>query len=490
MVPTKIVSLKARPWKSSQLSFEIGGVVGEINTQLGAAVTPFDFATFYASLNPSIAGDLPTLSNSQSLLSAPAVSASSLATVRAEPRKAALDTAVNSRQNAYFAKYSPTVIPDIVNNATKYYSAPGSAANPTNPWMLAQLQTLSGVQADQLTSAYNADGRGWPGYASGTGVPAVVQQTFSLLTAKTYTIDGATVTPNLSTTTTPHLTTTTSGQGSQTEMSASGSGSVGIGPGTSMGAPDPTPLNDGASWSFGKGDAEQESASESANFETATQTGRSVSNETGSESSTGNAYAYETEQISNKDYTFRVPFVEAQAQNLRAQVSLNNEQFALFMSTQNLPNLGSVLQNELNSIDLWVYQLQVALLSTVLLSPIAGTVTGVYKNPGEPVRPGEPVVRIEDNSTLLLVARLVYAGPIRVATGATPASVVTISTTLFDAAPLTPALVGSVVAVRGAGDDDLWDVVVQCANPLDASGNPVFPIGYNFDYDNTTVTIT
>jgi hypothetical protein len=154
------------------------------------------------------------------------------------------------------------------------------------------------------------------------------------------------------------------------------------------------------------------------------------------------------------------------------------------MSTQNLPSLATVLQNELSSIDLSVYQLQVGFLNSILLSPLGGTVTGIYKNPGDPVRPGEPVMRVEDNSTLFLLGTVVYRGPIQVG------STVNITTQLFDAAGPTTALSGSVVAVRGRGDDDVADLVVQCANPLDGSGNPTFPIGYVFDYDNTSMTIT
>ena len=65
-----------------------------------------------------------------------------------------------------------------------------------------------------------------------------------------------------------------------------------------------------------------------------------------------------------------------------------------------------------------------------------------------------------------------------------------LTTNLFDAGGASTALSGSVVAVRGRGDDDQWDLVVQCVNPPDDSGNLTFPIGYVFDYANTDVTVT
>jgi len=45
------------------------------------------------------------------------------------------------------------------------------------------------------------------------------------------------------------------------------------------------------------------------------------------------------------------------------------------------------------------------------------------------------------------------------------------------------------VASRGYDEDDRWDVTAKCNN-LDGGGNPIFPLGYHFDYDNTTVSIT
>jgi hypothetical protein len=217
---------------------------------------------------------------------------------------------------------------------------------------------------------------------------------------------------------------------------------------------------------------------------TATETGTSVDKTNGTQTSTGKAYAVETQNIVNTDYGYRVPSIEAQAQNERAQISLIDQQYTQFLAGQTLPQLATVMQNELGSIDSGVYQLQVGFLNTILFSPIPGVITGIYKNPGDCVRPGDPVLRVEDNTKIFLLASLVYRGAINVG------STVSVSTELFDASGAPTTISGSVVAVRSRGDDDLWDVVVQCTNPLDGSGNPTFPIGYVFDYDNTTATVT
>ena len=194
--------------------------------------------------------------------------------------------------------------------------------------------------------------------------------------------------------------------------------------------------------------------------------------------------------IVNTDYGYRIPNLENEAQNHRALISLMDQQFAQFMFGQNLPNLKQVFQNELNSIYADIYRLQIALLNTILMSPIDGMVTGIYKYPGDAVRAGEPVIRVEDNSTIFLMATVIYRGAIVISPpGATPPpnSTVTVTTSLFDS-PTSQVLTGSVVSARGHRDDNQWDLIVQCNN-LDASGNPIFPLGYHFDYDDTTVSI-
>ena len=53
--------------------------------------------------------------------------------------------------------------------------------------------------------------------------------------------------------------------------------------------------------------------------------------------------------------------------------------------------------------------------------------------------------------------------------------------------PLALSLPGTVVAARGQGQEDQWAVIVQCSN--NNAFSKLLPPGYNFDYDQTTVTI-
>ena len=187
-----------------------------------------------------------------------------------------------------------------------------------------------------------------------------------------------------------------------------------------------------------------------------------------------------TQTITNTGYSYRTPALETNAHNLRAQISLIDQQFAQFMASQNLPNLEQVFKNERQSLDLDVKRLQIAYLNTILMSPINGIVTGIYKNSGDSVSAGEPVIRVEDNSSVILVATLAYQGSISVG------QTMTVTTSLFDASSA-PPIVGNIIAVRGRrNEDDLWEVHAICDN----FSAPVLPINYHFDHDDTSVTIS
>jgi biotin carboxyl carrier protein len=377
----KPVSLSVRPFQVSHLCFEVGGILEASPAQLGASVEAFDLPGLYATMGaaPTVSGDLSRLLFDPLQIQA-AVGPFALASLRAEPCKAALKSAINARQNAYFSKYANA--PAIIAQIQQFYGdIIGSKSE-----RLATLSFLAQQQFNALGSAYQQDGR-----------LGVVKATGSVLNSNTH---------------------------SQGDTTAPGSSSS------------QTILN-----------------------------------------------TEQSQTIFNTDYGYRFPQLENQAQLERAQISLMDQRFAQFMYVQNLPNLAHVFQNELNSIDSNVYRLQIAFLNTILTSPIAGTVTGLYKNVGDVVRAGEPVARVEDNSTVYLMASVIYRGPVAIG------STLTASTSPFGSEGASAMLTGSVVSARGHRNDDQWDLVVKCNN-LDSSSKPIFPLGYHFDYDDTVVSIT
>jgi hypothetical protein len=418
----QVVSLKVRPSQVSHLCFETGGILGDMNAQLGASVTAYSFSQLYSKLPSSPAGADPSKpyygpSQIQSL-----IGTNALASLRAEGVKTALSKAINARQNAYFAKYGH--IGDIVSRMTRDYGA--QTVTDTKAYRLGQLQRFAELQVGALKDAYDSDH----------------------LRKLTSTRKGV-------------VTHTTSHLNSESQSNQKDKTMIGV---TSWGdTSSENPVNppaDGNSWPNIDGGGVDDS-SENADIEEGT--------------------SQTTQQVYNTDYAFRHPYYECEAQYQRAQVSLLDQQFAQFMATLNLKNLSTVLGNELSNIDGDVYRLQVAYANTLLMSPIGGVVTGLYKYPGDPVRAGEPVLRVEDNQTIFLEGVLVYPNQI-----IPNVSTVQVTTIAFgNEGGFSPFLTGKIVTARGHAQENQWSVIIQCDNP-----DELYPLGYQFDFDDTTVTIT
>jgi hypothetical protein len=427
MALAKAVSLNVVASQVSNLCFEVNGILGELHAKLGQEIASFDFPAFFG-----ILGSMPTVPGHPARLIYDFLEIQAfakpftLAALRAEPNKAALSKAINARANAYYAKYANA--PAVIAKMQEFYSPSIAESKPNR---LDLLSSLSEDQMKQLRDAYLADS---PPRTN------VVRQTKSCLSSNLRSSGSST---------------TIDQSDQKTAQFLTGGATF----------PPPAP---GSTLTIGTSDNPvQENFEEGRGLQTSTSTGK----------------ACEQQTILNTDYGYRVPFLENLAQYERAQISLIDEKFASFMNAQNLPYLGAVFQNELTSIDSDVYRTQIAYLNTILISPIKGVVTGVYKNPGDAVRLGEPVIRVENNETIFIVATLVYRGPISIG------SAVTIETTLFDLPGPSTTVTGNAVAVRGLVEDDHWEVVVECNN-LDGASNPIFPLGYHFDYDDTTISIT
>jgi hypothetical protein len=456
--PTKVISLVAHPVQVSHLCFAADGILEETTVELGAAIAPgaslapFDFRLFYHRLTSPgappgvLPGGIPTVppDHSRPLYDAAKLEAYvarfRLASLRAEPARAALAQALSARQNAFYAKYGNAA--DIIAVTKQSYDVTLGGAKTSKPDRLAKLIKLAQQQANALEAAYAGDGR-----------KGVVKHTGSAMLSHT---DSSGHTDS-----TGHSAHT--GQHIEEDFGDTDSP---FGPPPLGGAPleGRVDLPKGASPLIHEGTSGDHTDS-------------------GDRTASGGS-ATEEQTIVNTDYGYRMPFIESQAQNERAQISLIDEGFAEYLSRQNFGSLETVFANELLSIDNDVYQCQIALANRWLMSPIEGTVTVLYKYPGDAVRAGEPVMRVENNAQVLLTAGLVCRG--RIAVGANA----TVNTTLFDTpgAPRTP-FPGKVVAVRGQQEDDRWDVTIKCGN-LDAAGNAILPTGYRFDYDDTTVTVS
>ncbi|WP_417395998.1 hypothetical protein [Gimesia chilikensis] len=192
-----------------------------------------------------------------------------------------------------------------------------------------------------------------------------------------------------------------------------------------------------------------------------------------------------------KHREFVYPRRDALIRFLRTQIDLMDEQLAEEMYGHLVnDDLDKVMKNELELIDNEVLKLQLNLAHTFLTSPVGGLVTAIYKDLGESVSAGDPVLRVEDDSTVLLVGRLRHPGPIRVG-----ATAVIETTSLFENNKIQKFSDAKVVSVRGhAVDNDEWELMLEVENPLvDPSHEEkgrILPLNYHFDRDNTTIEIT
>jgi hypothetical protein len=191
-----------------------------------------------------------------------------------------------------------------------------------------------------------------------------------------------------------------------------------------------------------------------------------------------------TQTIKNTDFSFQTPLYDIQAQCYRSLIGLSKQLFSQYMAGQSLPHLNTVFNNEKQGIDLDVKRLRIAYLNTILMSPISGVITGIYKNVGDWVQAGEPVIRVENNTAVILVATLRYQGSISIG------QTLTVTTSPFDSSSgqSQPTVAADIIAVRGhPNEDDLWEVHAAYTT---GPSFPTLPPNYHFDYDDTSVTIT
>lgn len=399
------------------------------------------------------------------------VSPFTLATLRTEPRKAALNKAINTRQNAFFAKYANKDA--IIAKANQDYFNPGDLIPPGTPNPVsksARLATLSDTNESMwtaLSNAYKAKGM--------DRVGSVVVGTVGTLTSDIASFGYQATSSNTDDT-------SISGTAKPEELSLDQPPTPpdpwqplpawppAPAPNVEQLDPPPSTASSFDKWSpsISGGNAVSKSYQRSTSYQTNSNAG----------------LAHQDQTVTHSDQVFRHPYYEAEARYQRAQISLVDQQFATFMYAQNLPNLGTVFDNELSVIDADVYRLQIAFLNTILMSPIPGIVTGVYKNPGEAVKAGETVIRVENFAVILIEAIVVFRGVI--IANKTKA---TITSALFGSSLGSPTTItGLVVAARGHGNDDTWQLVIECNN-MDQNNpsQPIFPLGYRFDIDDTQV---
>lgn len=155
-----------------------------------------------------------------------------------------------------------------------------------------------------------------------------------------------------------------------------------------------------------------------------------------------------------------------------------NEELKQKATAYALPYLVAITEKELQAIDLEIRALQLNYIHTFLLAPFDGLVTAIYKDRGESVSPGEPVMRVESNDSILLVGDIGFRGLLKVGT-----EVNIVTKELFTPGQ-TAHLTANVVAIRGHDvDNDVWNVILKAENTFQ------LPSNYQFDPDHSHIEI-
>ncbi|WP_291998583.1 HlyD family secretion protein [Candidatus Accumulibacter sp. ACC012] len=157
-----------------------------------------------------------------------------------------------------------------------------------------------------------------------------------------------------------------------------------------------------------------------------------------------------------------------------------------------LAHYEDVIDNEDQVLLMDVRKHQLAYVETYMLPPFTGRITAIYKDLGEYVQAGEPVLRLEDDRKLLLVGLVQFKGLVSIGD-----PVALQVRNLFEGGD-DLKLMGRIVSVRGhEADDDEWDILIEVAN---ADGQQVtrkdtslsmihLPLNLQFDRFETELTI-
>jgi biotin carboxyl carrier protein len=142
-----------------------------------------------------------------------------------------------------------------------------------------------------------------------------------------------------------------------------------------------------------------------------------------------------------------------------------------------LADIAEIMASELQILDLEVRTLQLNYVHSHLTAPIDGLITAVFKDVGESVEPGEPVLRIENDRVVLFVGRIQHQGRLSVGRNAR----LVLGSVFEDGS--TQTIEGTIVAIRGhEADNDEWEIVIRTDNPI-VDGSPLLPLQYSLDPD-------
>ena len=500
--PTRARTLKIRPIQSCDLAFNMSGVIDRHNAswQIGDVVHALDLDKLYRQLETELV-DGALKFNAEAIDDYLRTEGDKwLFSLRAVSVAASLERMILQRQIAHLQTYKHAQV--IASKYKDLYPTPTTPSSKIG--RLTSLGQHVDTRHQELKQAYSDAGR--------TGVVEDTQSVQTALTASEGSSSSTEQTESVSASKSDGETQSTStasdnsiSRESGTSVSAVktlpiGTDSVGdVGESTyqekplvydgndwniyQAQSPDlTTQKTDGSSTSSVEslGSSASEVRSHSSSFGTTSSTAQSSSTGT----SLNNARTSSTAVAGLAEFLH--PFEENEIKLQRRHLDLQDERVSHELLALRVPHLEAILANEQRLLDLEIKQLQLNYIHSFLFPPFSGIITGVYKDRGEHVEAGEPVVRIENGEEVFVVGRINYRGRLDIGM-----KVDITATNAFESG-VAVTLTGKVVAVRGHdADDDEWDVIFRCDNRDDNDAKKrKFPLNYSFDYHAVELVIT
>ena len=147
------------------------------------------------------------------------------------------------------------------------------------------------------------------------------------------------------------------------------------------------------------------------------------------------------------------------------------------------PDIEAMLDSEMSAADSDIRTLQLNFTHTFLMPPVSGVITGIFKDVGETVEPGEPIMRIENDSTVLIVGRIQCRSPLWVGRRVE----LKLASVFED--DIDKSVPGKIIVIRGnESDNDEWDIIIEAENP-EVEGRRLLPLNYHIDPDTDILII-
>jgi hypothetical protein len=186
-----------------------------------------------------------------------------------------------------------------------------------------------------------------------------------------------------------------------------------------------------------------------------------------------------TQIYTTPNQSYLQPRLDNEVSHEQLQIGLIKDEMERTIFSFRIDSMDRIIENERGVFDLEVRKLQLSYAQSYLVSPVSGMVTAIHKDIGESVKPGEPVLRIENDEVIHAVGKINYRGLLKVG------QEVTIETDNLYESGEPFKWKGRLVGVRGdEADDDEWQVVIEITDK-----NKKLPMYYQFDRNNSWIIV-